>query len=431
MIERRTQVAWARARAVVFGFAVAAVLFAAAQAAFAGPSACEPDGVQPGGAIYRICMPASKPWNGDLVIWAHGYVEVTRPVAIPEEQLCLGGGSFCVPDISNALGFGFITTSYRMNGMVTTGVEDVVELVDLFTAAHGAPRHVYLIGASEGGLVTALGAERRPDVFDGGLAACGPIGDFHRQIDYYGDFRVLFDYFFPGLIPGTPMSIPDDLIADFETFFNDTVVPVVFDPSNAGRFAQLLKTAHAPTDPNDPTSQVKTLHDGLWYNVMATNDITAKLGGPPFDNIGRMYRGSDDDAALNAAVARFAADPDALAAADGLFATSGNLHEPLVTLHTTMDQQVAFVQELLYNQKLRDEGASGEHVLVPAFRYGHCNFKPWEALLSFAILIGRVNGAPPAGLENLLPDPADRDAFLRAARQAGLLPARATHRRAR
>jgi len=431
MTVRGTQVAWARARAVVFRFAVAVVLFAAAQAAFAGPSACEPDGVQPGGAIYRICMPASQPWNGDLVIWAHGYVEVTRPVAIPEEQLCLGGGSFCVPDISNALGFGFITTSYRMNGMVTTGVEDVVELVDLFTAAHGAPHRVYLIGASEGGLVTALGAERRPDVFDGGLAACGPIGDFHRQIDYYGDFRVLFDYFFPGLIPGTPMSIPDDLIADFETFFNDTVVPVVFDPSNASRWAQLMKTAHAPTDPNDPTSQVKTLHDGLWYNVMATNDITAKLGGQPFDNIGRMYRGSDDDAALNAAVARFAADPDALAAADALFATSGDLHEPLVTLHTTLDQQVAFVQELLYNQKLRNEGASGEHVLVPAFRYGHCNFKPWEALLSFAILIGRVNGAPPAGLENLLHDPADRDAFLRAARQAGLLPARAAHRRAR
>jgi hypothetical protein len=102
-----------------------------------------------------------------------------------------------------------------------------------------------------------------------------------------------------------------------------------------------------------------------------------------------------------------------------------------VTLHTTMDQQVAFVQELLYNQKLRDEGASGEHILIPAFRYGHCNFKPWEALLSFALLIGRVNGAPTAGIENLLADPADRQAFLRAARQARLVPARAMHRRPR
>jgi pimeloyl-ACP methyl ester carboxylesterase len=430
MSERRMRVAWARAGAVILRMAIGAGCLVAAPAAFAGPSACEPDAVQPGGAIYRICMPASRPWNGDLVIWAHGYVEVTRPVAIPEEQLCLGG-TFCVPDITNALGFGFITTSYRMNGMVTTGVEDVVELVDLFTAAHGAPRRVYLVGASEGGLVTTLGAERRPDVFDGGLAACGPIGDFHRQIDYYGDFRVLFDYFYPGLMPGTPMSIPDDLIANFETFFSDTVVPVVFDPANVGLLIQLQKTTHATYDPNDPASQVKTLHDGLWYNVFATNDIIAKLGGVPFDNIGRMYRGSNDDAALNAAVARIAADPGALATADALFATTGVLHKPLVTLHTTMDQQVAFVQELLYNQKLRDEGLSGEHVLIPAFRYGHCNFKPWEALLSFALLIRGVNGTAPAGIESLLSDPADRDAFLRAARQAGLVPSRALDQRAR
>jgi pimeloyl-ACP methyl ester carboxylesterase len=429
MSERRMRVAWARAGAVILRMAIGAGCLMAAPAAFAGPSACEPDAVQPGGAIYRICMPASRPWNGDLVIWAHGYVEVTRPVAIPEEQLCLGG-TFCVPDITNALGFGFITTSYRMNGMVTTGVEDVVELVDLFTAAHGAPRRVYLVGASEGGLVTTLGAERRPDVFDGGLAACGPIGDFHRQIDYYGDFRVLFDYFYPGLMPGTPMSIPDDLIANFETFFSDTVVPVVFDPANVGLLIQLQKTTHATYDPNDPASQVKTLHDGLWYNVFATNDIIAKLGGVPFDNIGRMYRGSNDDAALNAAVARIAADPGALATADALFATTGVLHKPLVTLHTTMDQQVAFVQELLYNQKLRDEGLSGEHVLIPAFRYGHCNFKPWEALLSFALLIRGVNGTAPAGIESLLSDPADRDAFLRAARQAGLVPSRALDQRA-
>ncbi len=83
------------------------------------------------------------------------------------------------------------------------------------------------------------------------------------------------------------------------------------------------------------------------------------------------------------------------------------------------------MQELLYNQKLRDEGLSGEHVLIPAFRYGHCNFKPWEALLSFALLIRGVNGTAPAGIENLLSDPGDRDAFLRAARQVGLVPSRA------
>jgi hypothetical protein len=29
----------------------------------------------------------------------------------------------------------------------------------------------------------------------GGLAICGPIGDFGQQINYWGDFRALYDYF--------------------------------------------------------------------------------------------------------------------------------------------------------------------------------------------------------------------------------------------
>jgi pimeloyl-ACP methyl ester carboxylesterase len=409
-----------RRGAVALAALVFSLLAAGARPASAAAGVCEPDGVQPGGAIYRLCMPASRSWNGDLVIWAHGYVEVTRPVGIPEEQLCLGGSSFCIPDIANTLGFGFITTSYRMNGMVTTGVQDVAELIDIFTAAHGAPRRVYLVGASEGGLVTTLGVEQRPDLFTGGLAACGPIGDFRRQVNYYGDFRVLFDYFFPGLMPGSPLSIPDDLIANWDTFWTGTLQPVIFDPANAGTLAQLLKTARATYDPADPTTIEKTVHDALWYNVFATNDIILKLGGQPFDNLTKRYMGSADDVALNAAVARYAADPAALAAIDENFQTSGDLHVPLVTLHTWMDQQVAFVQELLYAQKLRAAGTSSEHVLIPAFRYGHCNFKPWEALLSFVILLHRANMPVPAAALSLLHDPVEQKDFLRAARLAGI-----------
>ena len=33
---------------------------------------CLPDGVQPSGAIYRFCVPPN--WNGDLVVFAHGYM---------------------------------------------------------------------------------------------------------------------------------------------------------------------------------------------------------------------------------------------------------------------------------------------------------------------------------------------------------------------
>ena len=56
----------------------------------------------------------------------------------------------------------------------------------------------------------------------------------------------------------------------------------------------------------------KAVSDAMGYNIMATNDAMAKLGGNPFDNMDRVYSGSADDLALNAAVSRFSADPVAL-----------------------------------------------------------------------------------------------------------------------
>jgi pimeloyl-ACP methyl ester carboxylesterase len=339
-------------------------------------------------------------------------------VAIPEEQLCLGG-TFCLPDVITALGYAFVTTSYRNNGLVLDGVADMTQALEYFTGTHGAARHTYLTGASEGGLVTTLAVEQHPEVFDGGVAACGPIGDFVKQVAYYGDFRVLFDYFFPGLLPGQVGSIPQEAIDDWDTLWNDTLVPAIFAPENADRLAQLLKTARATFVRSDPATIQKTVHDALWYNVFGTNDLVFKLGGMPFDNMAKQYMGSSDDAALNETVKRYTADPSALDAVNAMLQTSGNLQAPLVTLHTWMDQQVAYSQEILYSMKLRDTGTMAERVNIPALRYGHCNFMPWEALLSFAIMVARVQGTPPSNAQALLPDAVSRAAYLQALASQG------------
>jgi pimeloyl-ACP methyl ester carboxylesterase len=160
---------------------VAVVLFGslpALPAMAASPASTCEDGTQSSGALYRICMPEPNDWNGDLVIFAHGYVAPNEPLVIPEDQLVLSG-SFSIPEIINKLGFAFATTSYSTNGLaVREGVEDLRDLVRIFTERHGQPRYVYLVGGSEGGVITALTIEQYPKVFDGGLAACGPVGDF-------------------------------------------------------------------------------------------------------------------------------------------------------------------------------------------------------------------------------------------------------------
>ncbi len=129
-----------------------------------------------------------------------------RRSQIPEDQLCLDG--ICIPDIVNQLGFGFATNSYSKTGLaILEGKADILDLVNIYAAQKGAPSKVYLVGASEGGIITALSLEQSPSVFSAGLAACGPLGNFPYQINYFGDARATFEYFFPG-VDSRRCSIP-------------------------------------------------------------------------------------------------------------------------------------------------------------------------------------------------------------------------------
>ena len=372
---------------LVLVIALSSVLAHPAQAA--PPSGTCSDGHLSTGAYYRICMPAGT-WNGDLVIYAHGYVAFNKPITIPEDQLQLPGG-VSLPDIINSLGFAFATTSYRMNGLaVETGVDDLVDVAKVFSAKHTVPTHTLVTGVSEGGLVAALAIEERSDIFDGGLAACGPIGDFRGQVNYFGDFRVLFDYFFPGVMPGSPISIPQSLIDNWPVYYTSTIQPIIFAPASAARLDQLLRASHAPYVTGLITTIDTSVYDALSYNVLATNDAVQKLGGQPFDNHNRVYAGSANDTQLNQQVQRFTADAAALQSIDLHYQTTGQLTVPLVTLHTTLDQQVPYWHEQLYRVKVILRDSLAFHQQVEVNTYGHCNFSANDALSAFGKLVTMV-----------------------------------------
>src|ERR1700736_6446776 len=66
------------------------------------------------GALAMYCVPAN--WNGDLVVWGHGYVDATQPIGFYHLMFPDGsGGTVYLPDIVQGLGFAFATTSYRTN----------------------------------------------------------------------------------------------------------------------------------------------------------------------------------------------------------------------------------------------------------------------------------------------------------------------------
>uniref|UniRef100_Q02DB2 Peptidase S9 prolyl oligopeptidase catalytic domain-containing protein n=1 Tax=Solibacter usitatus (strain Ellin6076) TaxID=234267 RepID=Q02DB2_SOLUE len=383
-------------------FTVGMVLLWSARIGLAQPtSTCLPDGVQSSGAKYRICMPSpSSAWNGQLVLFAHGYVVSTNPIAIPEDQLKLPDGT-SLPGLINSLGYAFAVSSFRTNGLaVLPAVDDLRDLVDVFHRVVGSTSRVYLTGASEGGLITTLSMERFPEVYNAGLAACGPIGDFPGQINYLGDFRVLFDHYFPGVIPGSPVVIPPAVIANWATLYTPNVAAAV--SANPQAAQQVLHVDWAPGGDN-PTDTQTTFQDVLWYNVFTTNDAVQKLGGNPYDNRARWYIGSQNDFDLNFKVERVAASPTALANMQA-YQTTGKLRRPLVTLHTTGDQIVPYWHELGYGLKVLVSGSIGRLTSIPVARYGHCNFQASDVLLAFVLMVLNDLGQPmSASVANVLP----------------------------
>jgi pimeloyl-ACP methyl ester carboxylesterase len=349
------------------------------------------DGVLQHGALYRICFPAT--WNGNLVLYAHGYVAPERELTLPDEVV----GGQPVSSMITGLGYAYATTSYRANGLVAPeAVEDLLELVDTVEQRYRPdPARTVVVGFSEGGLVATLGIERHAGRLHGALAGCGPIGDFQAQLDYIGDFRVVFDYFFPELIPGSALDIPESVRERWDQIYVPAIALALAARPNAA--GQLLRVTGAPTAGNDLRSIAETTIGLLWYNVFGTADAQARLGGQPFDNAARVYSGSSDDAALNAGVERFSADPAALTGIER-FSTSGNLSVPLVNLHTTGDPIVPFPQAAHYAEKVGRVGATALFRQIDVTRHGHCTFEAAELLSAFGSLWDQVNARPGASV---------------------------------
>lgn len=252
--------------------------------------------------------------------------------------------------------------------------------------------------------------EKHPEIFSGGLAACGPIGDYQQQVDYIGDFRVVFDYLFGPENPRWPIWTPTrgpGEPKDWDDWASQLAADAI--AANQDKTQQLLTVTAAPIDRADPNSLQKAVLHVLSYSFLYTNDLIAKVGGLPYDNLGRLP---------NLVVARF----DSHAALDN-YTTTGQLSRPLVTLHTTGDEIVPYWHEDLYWQKvLQNPDSYRLHANLKVQRDGHCNFTTTEMLSAFSLLVLMVDGQNMVIAKDALPSAAARAEFLRLARQYGAAP---------
>jgi hypothetical protein len=128
------------------------------------------------GSAYRIEVPTH--WNGDLVMYAHGYAGTGTTVSVSNPQIA----KWYVDH-----GYAWAASSYRQNGYnVGDGVEDTHDLMVHFPGLthHRAPRDTYMTGVSMGGEITGVEIERYRGQFTAAMPMCGVLGANH-----------LFDYF--------------------------------------------------------------------------------------------------------------------------------------------------------------------------------------------------------------------------------------------
>jgi hypothetical protein len=389
---------------------------------------CTESGAQlSSGALFRVCVNPDK-WNRDLVVFIPGYHNPASAPTLPDDF-----SETSVSLLFSELGYGFASTSFRGTGLIQPEwiSGDLLELVStakaLLSSTTGrSTRYVYQTGGSQGGLGTVQALERYPNVFSGGLAGCGPIGDYRRQIAFVGDFRAVFDHFFADRIPAWQVW-RQDLGAGNPGFADPSAwrtaepaaAAALADPANAGRIAQMLNVTRAPTDAANPATIPGTTLGILWYSFNGTNDGIEKLGGMPFGNLDRVYSGSLDDAALNASVERFTvtADPTRLAVVQ----TSARLRRPLVTIHNTGDPIVPIWHQPLYRSRL-DFLGKVLHTPITISRYGHCEFTDAELLGAFAVLVLKVSGYNLIASRSALPTPQAQAEFLRVAQRHGAAP---------
>jgi hypothetical protein len=314
-----------------------------------------------GGVAYRIDVP--KDWNHRLVVFYHGYSldPVRYDLGAPQAWLA--------PML--ARGYAVIQSAYAQTGWaLQSAMADTAQLRAYFIARHGAPRQTLVAGDSMGGALTALTIESDPGNYQGALALCGALAPSwelgQRQ------FRMLaaFAYYFPGILP-TLGPVPADYAPTPEI---EQRIAAAF-AAHPGRFADLRAIWHVGT-PQD-------LPGVIAFATALVQRAQQQAGGNPFGNAGYVYLGTRDDAALNAGVTRYRADPAAVAYLLRYYTPSGRLLRPMLELHDLADPLVPADSVDAYAERVQRAGHAGMFVqqYVPA--EGHCVFTGAEVGRAF------------------------------------------------
>ncbi|MBZ9639142.1 hypothetical protein [Streptomyces sp. PSKA30] len=361
-------------------------------AGLAGKATCY-TGRDTNGAYYAIAVPHD--WNRSLVVHAHGGPDLGDGSDPERSRDDLERWAVMVDQ-----GYAWAGSSYRRGGYGTRmAAADTENLRRLFVSEFGRPKRTYLHGQSWGGNIAAKVAEvygGQRGAYDGALLTNGVLGGGSRGYDHRVDLRVVYQYYcrnlprpsepqyplWQGLRPTSTLTT-DGLRARLEECTGYHSEPRERTTLQQRNLDDILAVTRIPT---------RTLESHLRFSVFTFRDIVHNRldGRNPFGNRGVRYSGSHDDAALNADVERFSADPAAVRDLSYDSDLTGRVPIPVLTLHAIDDPTVFVEHEAAYRATLQGAHRDGRLVQTFTRESEHSGLSDAEYASSLSALDGWV-----------------------------------------
>ncbi|MFZ5567163.1 MAG: hypothetical protein ACOY95_09195 [Pseudomonadota bacterium] len=327
------------------------------------------------GAHYLIVIPAQ--WNKMLVVHAHGGPTLGEPRASRADEDIKRWA------ITVRAGYAWAGSVFRQGGVaVRSAAEDTERVRRIFVQHVGQPSRTLLHGQSWGANVAAKAAEmyagpgmRSP--YDAVLLSSGVLAGGTRSYDFRLDLRVIYQHLCNNHPrsdePQYPlwMGLPADsklTRAELNTRVEECLATrkpaAQRTPEQARKLKTIVDVIRIPE-----SSVAAHLAWATWHFQDIAQNRTQ--GGNPFRNDQVRYQGSADDAALNAAVLRYPADPAAVARLAEDTDLTGRIGVPVLTVHGIHDP-TAFVElQSAYRQTLERAGNGARLVQVYSDHNAH------------------------------------------------------------
>jgi pimeloyl-ACP methyl ester carboxylesterase len=336
------------------------------------------DGVIGGTNVYALLVPDD--WNGELVVYAHGFVDAGEPLVLPNKD---NVGE--IRDRIVSMGFAWAYCSYRENGLAVKDGAWATRRLNkkFFSAVKTKPSHTWLMGNSMGGLIGVELAETHPGEYDGLVTLNGMVGGTVTQLNYVGDVRLLFDLLYESPLRGTVINVPEDW-----DLMTDVVYPVVgavqADPTGLGIISRIKQT---PLPGRDGEELVESLVTAIGFNFRGFHDLLDRTGGAcPIDNFETVYEPAapgllppEVPAMINAYVQRYDRGRPTDLLFDRYYEPTGDLTIPTISVHNEYDPVVPLFHEALYAAKVAAMGLSHNLEQRVISRYAHTDFNAEEA----------------------------------------------------